>query len=332
MRKSLEQLKKALELSDSGQHAAVVDYLSQYPSEEIEQSPTLALLLGSARSRLGQLEEGQRLVDLALSRSRERGDHTVELRALNARGAIALVVGKVDEAEDFFTRALNAAKREHDDAAVGRSSNNLGIIEHYRGQYGRALSSYTIASAAFQQAGSKHGLAEVEHNIGITYRDQRQLPRALKQAERAVRAAREAGDDALSALTLAVQAEVRALSGDVKLARREIDEALAVHRKLALERKVTGDLRILARVMSEDGDSDEAERLLLDVIERAEGENQPSMIAAAQRDLAQLLARLGRNDDATEAARAARVLYSEFGATSEVEDLDELIQGMIQQA
>ena len=111
MRNSLEQLNKALELSDSGQHAAVVDYLSQFPSEAIEQSPTLALLLGSARSRLGQLEEGQRLVDLALSRSRERGDHTVELRALNARGAIALVVGKVDEAEDWFvsTRALDPA-------------------------------------------------------------------------------------------------------------------------------------------------------------------------------------------------------------------------------
>ncbi len=69
MRKSLEQLNKALELSDSGQHAAVVDYLSKYPSREIEQSPTLALLLGSAHARLGRLDEGQRLIDLALTRS-----------------------------------------------------------------------------------------------------------------------------------------------------------------------------------------------------------------------------------------------------------------------
>ena len=186
MRKSLEQLNKALELSDGGQHAAVVAYLGEFPSEEIEQSPTLALLLGSARARLGQLDQGQALVDVALANSRKQGDDTVEFRALNARGAIALMRGHVDEAEEFFTGALNAAKRQGDDATVGRCSNNLGIIEHYRGQYGRALSSYSIALAAFQQAGLKHGLAEVEHNMGITYRDQRLLARAREQAERAV--------------------------------------------------------------------------------------------------------------------------------------------------
>ncbi len=126
-------------------------------------------------------------------------------------------------------------------------------------------------------------------------------------------------------MTLAVQAEVWALSGDVELARRQIDQALATHRSLGDELEVTGDLRILARVMSEEGNTEEAERLLLEVIERAARENRPSTAAAANRDLEHLLARKNRTRDATEAARAARLMYSEFGASGEVRELDQLI-------
>jgi tetratricopeptide (TPR) repeat protein len=164
VRKSLEKLNTAIQLSESGSHSAAVDFLSQCSDEEIEASPTLGLLLGSSLARLGRHSEGLPLVDRALEQARERGDHAVELHALNARGAIALVTGKIDEAEDYFTRGLAAAKRAGDLAAVGRCSNNLGIIEYYRGKYGRALSSYNIALAAFQQVGSQRGVAEVEHN------------------------------------------------------------------------------------------------------------------------------------------------------------------------
>ncbi len=129
----------------------------------------------------------------------------------------------------------------------------------------------------------------------------------------------------MSALTLAVQAEVRALSGDAKLARREIEDALAVHRELEDEPKETGDLRILARVMAANGEKDEAERLLREVIGRAAKMKQPLEGAAAARDLAHLLANADRPEDARDAAQAARVMYTELGAEGEVRHLDELI-------
>ncbi len=328
MRKSLEKLNKALQLSESGQHSAVVEFLSQCSQEEIEDSPTLALLLGSALARLGRHIEGQPLVDTALARARERGDHAVELHALNARGAIALVTGEIDDAEEYFTNALTAAKRIDDLEAVGRSSNNLGIIEYYRGRYGRAVSAYNIALAAFQQVGSKRGIAEVEHNIGLTYRDEDQLELALEQAGRAVRAANDAEDRALGALTLAAQAEVRALMGDTRLARREIDQALAVHRELGDEPKDSGDLRVLARILSVNEGTDEAEQLLRDVIDRAKTAGRPKLVADAGRDLARLLEKMGRAAEAVEVAREARVIYSEFGAEAEVRRLDEMIKRM----
>ncbi len=68
------------------------------------------------------------------------------------------------------------------------------------------------------------------------------------------------------ALTLAVQAEIRALMGDIKLARRKIDQALAVHRELGDGPRETVDLRILGRILALNGAAEEAERLLQEVI------------------------------------------------------------------
>ena len=211
-------------------------------------------------------------------------------------------------------------------SAVGRCSNNLGIIEYYRGRYGRAVSAYNIALAAFQQVGSKRGVAEVEHNIGLTYREQEQLDRALEQAGRAVRAAADAEDRALAALTLAVQAEIRGLMGDTRLARREVDQALAVHRELGDEPREAVDLRVLASILVRENGTCEAEGLLREVMDRARQAGRPKMLADAARDLARLLAKVDRREEAKEAAREARVIYSEYGAQAEMRKLDDLIQ------
>jgi hypothetical protein len=77
--------------------------------------------------------------------------------------------------------------------------------------------------------------------------------------------------------------------------------------------------------MCAEGNTEEAERLLREVIERAARENRPSIGAAAKRDLAHLLAGTNRTSEATEAAQAARVMYSKFGASGEVHELDQLI-------
>lgn len=171
-RTSLIVLNAAQRLVDSGRHAALMDYLGSLPTTDLEQSPTLALFFGMAQAQLGRQDAGRRWVSLALSRSRERGDHTIAARAFNVLGAIALETGRIDEAAEYFTHTLAEAERLGDRAAVGRCSNNLGIIANMRGDYGRAVGSYTLALAAFQQAGIWTGVALTLHNLAITYRDQ----------------------------------------------------------------------------------------------------------------------------------------------------------------
>src|SRR5437016_2410782 len=168
----------ARQLAAAGRHAEVVEYLGAQPASELADSPSLALLYGTAHARLGRHDEGQRWLDLALDLARKRDEQAVERDALNARGAIALVSGRIDEAADYFTQALLAASRDGDAVTTGRCSNNLGIISNLRGRHAEAIGSWEIAAAAFDRAGLRRGVAECHHNQAIAYREQGELDKA----------------------------------------------------------------------------------------------------------------------------------------------------------
>src|SRR2546427_10894407 len=97
-------IEKARQLAAAGHHAEVVEYLGARAENELEDSPSLALLYGTAQARLGRHEDGLRWLDLALDQARKRDDQAVECHALNARGAMALVSGRIDEAADYCTQ------------------------------------------------------------------------------------------------------------------------------------------------------------------------------------------------------------------------------------
>jgi hypothetical protein len=84
----------ARQLAVAGQHAALVEYLGARAGTELEDSPDLALLYGTAQARLGRHDEGLRWLDRAVHQARKLEERTVERHALNARGAVALVSGR----------------------------------------------------------------------------------------------------------------------------------------------------------------------------------------------------------------------------------------------
>src|SRR3989440_11685975 len=162
-------LAKARALAAAGHHAAVVEFLGARDQSELA-DPTLALLYGIAQARLGRHEQGLQWIDQSLANARALREHGVELHALNARGAIALVSGDLSQAADFCTQALMAASRDGDHATTGRASNNLGIISHLRGRHAEAISSWEIAAAAHHRAGMQAGVADCLHNPSHAYR------------------------------------------------------------------------------------------------------------------------------------------------------------------
>ena len=312
---------KARQLAAAGHHAEVVEYLGTQAESALEDSPSLALLYGTAHARLGRNDEGLRWLDKALDQARKQDEQAVERHALNARGAVALVSGRLDEAADYFTQALMAASRDGDLATTGRCSNNLGIISHLRGRHAEAIGSWEIAVAAFQRAGLGQGVAECYHNLGLTYREQGALDRALVEADRAVAEAEAAGDRTLRALALRGRAEIRVVSGELEAARHDLDQVREIRGRLPNPISEAEDLRVAALVLVAEGNPAAAEQALRDVIGRAEMHRRPQLQAEATRDLAIVLRRTGRHAEAQAAARAAKAVFAQLGAEAEIRNL-----------
>src|SRR5712691_10438890 len=300
MRTSSIVVDKAQELAAAGRHTEVIAYLGARDANEIEESPNLALLYGTAHARVGRHAEG---------------------RALNARGAVALVSGRLDEAADYCTRALMVASRDGDIGTAGRCSTNLGIISHLRGRHAEAIASWEIALAAFDRAGLRPGVAQCHHNLGLTYRDQGALDRALTEADWAVTESEASGDHTLWALALRGRAEIRVAQGEIGLARRALDEVRAIRSRVPDPADEAEDQRALALVLTAEGELVAAEHALRDVMVRAEGHRRPQLLAEATRDLAIVLRRSGRSAEAQSAARAAQAIFARLGAEAEIRNL-----------
>jgi len=311
---------KAQQLAAAGLHIEVISYLGARDTSELEDSPDLALLYGTAHARVGRHVEGVRWLDVALDQARRRQE-AVEGRALNARGAVALVSGRLDEAADYCTRALMVASRDGDVGTAGRCSTNLGIVSHLRGRHAEAIASWEIALAAFDRSGWRPGVAQCHHNLGLTYREQGALDRALTEADWAVTEAEASGDHTLWALALRGRAEIHVAQRELGLARRALDEVRAIRTRVPDPADEAEDQRAIALVLAAEGELAAAEHALRDVIVRAEGHRRPQLLAEATRDLASVLRRAGRNAEAQAAARAAQAIFARLGAEAEIRNL-----------
>lgn len=314
-------LERAQELADAGDNTALVQYLGTREVREIQDSSNLALLYGTAQARLGRHKEGLRWLETALELARKQDERAIERRALNARGALAMVAGKMDEAADFFTQGLMAASRDRDAAMTGRCSNNLGILSHLQGRYAESIGSWGISVGAFAQSGERRGVAECRHNLGIAYRQQGSFNRALAEAERAVAEAEATGDRTLWAMTVRGRAEVYVARGEVGPARKSLDQVREVRSRLPNPVDEAEDLRVTAAMLAVEGRLTAAEQLLRGAIGRAKAHGQPQLLAEATRDLAYVLSRSGRRSEAQAAARAAKVMFTDLGAEGEIRRL-----------
>ncbi|GIW52591.1 MAG: hypothetical protein KatS3mg081_1946 [Gemmatimonadales bacterium] len=326
-RLTFEILHQARQLAEAGKYAALLSYCQSLGEDLLRLSPTLALLKGIAAVRLGFPEEGRRWAKLAFERARERGDRTIEIRALNALGGINLATGLTREAEDCFALALGQAYVVRDHATVGRCCNNLGILANLRGSRAQAVGWHTRAVAAFERVGSHRGVAEALHNLAHVYKDEGDWERASDTAAQAIQAAELSGDLSLVAATICGYADVQRLAGDPLFAAREVEKAIALHRELGDVMGEAEDLRVLAGALGAQGEYARAEALYREVIRRAEQGGDELMAAEAERDLAALLWSLGREAEGRETASRSRARFSKMAAFAEVRRLDQMLSG-----
>jgi ATP/maltotriose-dependent transcriptional regulator MalT len=106
-------------------------------------------------------------------------------------------------------------------------------------------------------------------------------------------------DRPLAEAALRDRAEIHALRGEVDLAYHCLDAIRELRGFVPNAIHDAEDLRVVAMVRVAEGNLTAAERVLREVIERAEVYRQPQLQAKATRDLATVLRRAGQHADAT---------------------------------
>ena len=313
------------DIAGQGRHREVLDRLRALPPQVAQGSTAFALLAAEAHGRMGEYPAAQRWTDLALVVARARGERPAELRALNYRGAIALLRGDVDEADRLFAEAVDLARTVQDHLVVARCLNNMGIIAFFRGDIAAALANYNLALAAYQQAGLVRGMAETHHNIGNSWRHRGDHPRALAAAEQAVRLALQLNDDTLLGLAVMGRAETHLLIGDRELASAELARVADTYRRARFEALLPELWRLQAAVARARGDLPEALRLLRAATDAATRQGAAEMLAGIERDLGAALQAQGDPTGARAARERAIALYRRLGAVHAVQEIAALI-------
>src|SRR5207247_8849455 len=114
------------------------------------------------------------------------------------------------------------------------------------------------------------------------------------------------GAPALGALRGGGRPEIHGSGGERRLARRELDQVRDLRIGVPDSADEAEDARVVAPLLVAEGQWAAAERVLREVIERAEAHERPLLQAEATRDLRMVLRGTGRHAEAQTAARSAR--------------------------
>ncbi len=325
LRGALSPLHVAQDLADRGRYAELLAYLNACPLQDIETSPLLTLLGAIAHARQGHLVDAWQWAMRAQNLANAMGDRTLEVRAINVCGAVALEGGGIDAARDCFTAAHEAGLHHNEMVSVGRSANNLGVIAEMQGDDNQAVGAFTRALDAYERAHYPRGIVESYHNLAIAFRESGRVEDAELAAHSALREAERLGDPQLKAQVLAGLAEIHIARGHAALAVQEAEAARAVHAELKDPVREAEDMRIMAVAQGAAGQHGDAETQLREVLARAAAHGRPLLEACAERDLARVFVRGGKVAAAQGLARSARTTFARLGAQREVARLDALL-------
>ncbi len=302
------------------------DVLDRFPPESIQdagEEPHIALGVATASTRLGLLDQGERLALGALKGFRRRADDDGRMRCHNLLGAIAYERGKFTTASGAFAEALELSRILGDLQIWARASNNLASVALQQGRLEQAASLYREVILAYQKLGDRRGLAEASHNLGVATRELGQLEAAERLGIDAVQHAGLAGDPALMALALTGQAETAVWVGTHAVATEGLDRAERLAREAGDELGVAEVERVRAERWLRMGEArraaDAAESARAAAAEFGSAELQAESAAISMR----AHRKLGDNAKAAERRAEAEALFTSLGGVLHLNRLRE---------
>jgi tetratricopeptide (TPR) repeat protein len=227
--------------------------------------------------------------------AREAGDDGLVAEALNTAGGIDLLDERFGEARTLFHQAAALAT---DPDLLGRIEQNLATVASIQGDYAEALDRYQRSLAGFLRAANEQGCAVAYHNLGVISVDLRRWIDADRYLRLCLQTVHLTGDLHLRGLAVMNHAEALTGLGRLREARVAAETATSIFDELHAPRELADAYRVLGVVFRRLGELPAAQTRLRLAIEVASTSRCALSEAEATRELALVLAALGRTADA----------------------------------
>jgi tetratricopeptide (TPR) repeat protein len=227
--------------------------------------------------------------------ARGAGDDGLVAEALNTAGGIELLDERFGEARALFRQAAALAT---DPDLLGRIEQNLATVASTQGDYAEALERYQRSLAGFLRAANEHGCAVAYHNLGVISIDLRRWVDADRYLRLCLQAVQLTGDLHLRGQAVMNHAEALTGLGRLREARVAAETASSIFDELHAPRELADAYRVLGCVLRKSGALAAAQTRLRLAVEVASTSRCALSEAEATRELALVLAALGRKAEA----------------------------------
>ncbi|HKH93833.1 MAG TPA: HD domain-containing phosphohydrolase [Gemmatimonadaceae bacterium] len=252
----------------------------------------------------------------------EQGDDRDALgHALNVLAVARWREGDLDEAERLFHEALQRGASTAGPRLQVEVMTNLGSLAKIRGDFREALRCYEAALAHARLHSLLDDILGTLDSIGVANLALHRLDAAEDAFTEALTIA-----NALGGLSIRIQLEVDCASlqiekGDFTEAKRRCDRAMKLAAHLGDSRANAEAEKVYGIIAREIGDLAAAEAHLERARELANAVNDLELEGDANRELAGLFARLGRNRETLQALNRAHACFTQLHARHELADV-----------
>ena len=281
--------------------------IAQSP-EALQRSPEIGLRLAQIDMGQGNYAAAQAVLERLLDRSADTAlSPSLHGRILSTMGGVHLRRGDLVSARHSYTEAVRVLQGTDDSVGLGQAYVGLGAVAANQGDTDSARAHLGRARVALEAGGDPFAVAQVDLNLGLIASRRRRpaeaLPVLRDAIERFVRLGAQEEQAYARYALIGVQLQLLDLQG----ARATSDAAWPARRHTGNAR-VAWELTLMrAQVLLEQGELEEADRLLARLEQEADPELDGSVRLAARAQMAMSAWAKGNDAQAASLAQAALV-------------------------
>ena len=260
----IERIQSLLDLgrtSDAESALANLDTTTGTP-EDPETATMLVLVAARLNLAHGRVEAALRLLDSA-----GKDNHHPAIQQTKA--AVLETLGRGDEARSLLLSLVPKLSKKTTPFLLAASLTSLGHAERRLGDLDAAHQCFDDARRLLLRLGHARHAATTAANLGVVTKDMQRFDEALEHHRQARGLFLHVGDRAGAAIAEANLGSVALAAGDAVAAQRRLEPAIETLRELGSHTAADHATVLLARALAAQQQSDEVERLLLELTPQA---------------------------------------------------------------